>query len=112
MTDSRFVDALYFRARAYEYLTRKDEKYRRPAIESYQTFLRSYPSDPRSQDASLALFHLNAVTLSAARIAYTETMALFPSFARRDTLLLRLGELQEKDRQPERRARQLHHDHA
>jgi TolA-binding protein len=95
MTDSRFVDALYLRARAYELLTRKDEKYRRSAIESYQTFLRSYPSDPRSQDAALALFQLNATTLSAAKMAYTETLALYPAFSRRDTLLLRLGELQE-----------------
>jgi len=96
MADARFVDALYFRARAYEYLTRKDDKYRRQAVESYQTFLRSYPSDPRSQSAALSLFQLNATTLASAKIAFTETMALYPSFGRRDALLLRLGELQEK----------------
>ena len=96
MTDERFVDALYFRSRAYELLTRKDEKYRRPSIESYQTFLRSYPSDPRNQEAALSLFQLNATTLASARIAYTETMSLFPAFARRDALLLRLGGLYEK----------------
>lgn len=96
MTDTRFVDAMYMRARAYEYLTWKDDKYRRTAIESYQTFLRSYPSDPRSQDAALSLFRLNATTLASAKIAYTETMAMYPSFGRRDALLLRVGQLQEK----------------
>ena len=95
MTDARFVDALYFRARANEYLSWKDEKYRRPAIESYQTFLHSYPSDPRGEDAALSLFQLSATTVASAKLAYNETLALYPQFTRRDTLLLRLGELQE-----------------
>jgi TolA-binding protein len=95
MTGARFVDALYFRARSYEYLTRKDEKDRRPAIDSYQTFIQSFPSDPRVQDAALSLFQLRASDVASAKTAYTETLAAFPQFGRRDTLLLRLGELQE-----------------
>jgi tetratricopeptide (TPR) repeat protein len=94
MTDERFVDALFFRSWRTSF-TRKDENTGGPP-ESYQTFLRSYPSDPRSQEAALSLFQLNATTLASARIAYTETMSLFPAFARRDALLLRLGALYEK----------------
>jgi TolA-binding protein len=96
MTDARFVDAVFLRARSYEFLTSKDEKYRRPAIESYQMFLRSYPSDPRGQDAALALFQLKATSLAAAKIAFTETLAMYPTFSRRDALLLCLGDFQEK----------------
>lgn len=96
MNDSRFVDALYYRAKSLEYLSWKDAKYVPQAIESYQTFLKSYPEDPRSERAALSVFMLSASSLQAAHSAYDATLALFPSFHRRDTLLERIGELQQQ----------------
>ncbi len=91
MTDARFVEALYLRARSYEYLTRQDEKYRARAIESYQTFLQSYGGDSRAKDSWLSLYFLRAVNPGAARAALQEV----PAGLRQDTMLLRLGELLE-----------------
>ena len=96
MNDNRFVDALYCRARSLEFLSWKDKKYVPQAIESYQTFLKSYPDDPRSQQAALSIFMLNASSLQAAYTAYDATLSLFPKFQRKDTLLERIGELQEQ----------------
>ncbi|MBI4536312.1 MAG: tetratricopeptide repeat protein, partial [Ignavibacteriae bacterium] len=59
MTDQRFVDALYLRAKSYEILALNDEKYRPQAIESYRIFLQSYPGEPRIEDAVVALFELS-----------------------------------------------------
>ncbi len=91
MTDSRFVDALYLRARSYEFLTMKDEKYRSQAISAYQTFTQTYKSDPRAKKALLALFFLRATSPATAEEALAEageTTGL-------DTMLLRTGELLE-----------------
>jgi tetratricopeptide (TPR) repeat protein len=96
MSDSRFVTALFLRAKAYEYMNWKDNTQRPIAIEAYQTFLSSYPADGRSEDAALALFNLSATTPASARTAYESTMAAFPRFARRDELLLQLGMLQNQ----------------
>lgn len=95
MNDARFVDALFLRARSYELLTLKDQKYRQPAIDAYETFLQSYFSDPRSGAASFALFQLRSVSLSAARDAYTAALAMHPYPLHHDAMLLRLGSLQE-----------------
>lgn len=95
MNDSRFVDALYYRARSLEYLSWKDNKYVPQAIESYQTFLKSYPDDPRIEQAALSVFTLSASSLQTAYTAYETTLALFPTFHKRDTLLERIGELEE-----------------
>lgn len=92
MTDSRFVDALYLRARAYEYLTMKDEKYRAQAISAYQTFVQSYKNDPRAKKGQLALFFLRATSPAAAQ----EALAEAGETSRLDTMLLRTGELLEQ----------------
>ena len=91
MSDARFVDALFLRAKAYENLALRDEKYRPRAIESYQTFVQSYSEDPRAREAMVSLFFLRATNPSAARTALQGV----PS-DRRDTMLLRLGELLER----------------
>ena len=96
MNDSRFIDALYYRARALEFLSWNDRKYVPQAIESYQTFLKSYPDDPRSEQAALSVFMLSASSLQNAYSAYEATLGAFPKFQRRDTMLERIGELQEK----------------
>ncbi len=92
MTDARFVDALYYRARSYEYLTRKDEKYRAKAISSYQTFIQAYKSDPRAKQCALSLFFLLATTPSAAQ----EALAQAGDTQRLDTMLLHAGILLEQ----------------
>ncbi|MBM2846986.1 MAG: hypothetical protein HW407_2298, partial [Bacteroidetes bacterium] len=96
MRDDHFVDALYLRARAYEYLTWRDGKFASQAVESYETYLKSYPSEERSDDARLSLFQLNATTLPATRQIFSATIAAHPSFKYKDRMLLRLGELQEQ----------------
>ncbi len=96
MKDERFVDALYYRARALEYLSWKDKKYVPQAIEAYQTFLKAYPTETRSEDAAFSLFTLRASALQAARTAYDTTLAAFPDFRRRDLMLQRIGALQEQ----------------
>jgi tetratricopeptide (TPR) repeat protein len=90
MTDGRFVDALFLRGKSYENLSLRDEKYRQRAIESYQTFVQSYVSDPRAREASVSLFFLRATSPMAAR----EALPGAPP-ERRDTMLLRLGQLLE-----------------
>ncbi|MCZ6775785.1 MAG: tetratricopeptide repeat protein [Ignavibacteria bacterium] len=96
MSDSRFVDALYYRAASYEYLSWKEEKYRRKAIESYETFLHSYPLEPRSEVAALALFNLTAVSVAEARPLYATTISTYPNFPGTAAMLLRIGTLQEE----------------
>jgi TolA-binding protein len=95
MTDSRFVEALYLRAKSYEYLTWTDEKYRQPAIDAYDVYVRSYTSDPRCEEAALALFQLKATSLANAYTAYQSTLGVFPNLKRVDLMVLRLAELQE-----------------
>ncbi|MEK9137839.1 MAG: tetratricopeptide repeat protein, partial [Bacteroidota bacterium] len=96
MNDSRFVDALYLRARSLEYLSWKDSKHAPQAIEAYQVFLKSYPDDPRLERASLSLFALSASSLASAHTAYAAALTATPDFRRRDLMLQRIGVLQEK----------------
>ena len=91
MTDSRFVEALYLRAKSYEYLTMQDEKYRQKAIESFSTFLQTYGSDARAPQATLCLFFLRATSADAAWAAIRENQ----NDTHRDTMLLTLAELLE-----------------
>jgi TolA-binding protein len=99
MTGARFVDALYLRARSFEYLSWKDAGYRQRAIDAYRNFLQAYPSEARSEQAALSLFTLSAVNAQAARQAYSGTLSLYPGFARRDTMLLMIGRFHlESDR--------------
>lgn len=101
MTDDRFVTALYLRARSYEYLSWKEDRYRQQAIESYTTFLDSYPTDTRANDAALALFRLRATTLPASREAYISVLRKFPALRGRQELLLHIGrKLMEADSIP------------
>lgn len=96
MSDERFVDALYYRARALEYLSWRDGKYRPRAVEAYQTFVSAYPREPRAEDALLSLFLLRSTSLDSARAAYTYVLNMKPDFAKRDILLQRIGMLQEQ----------------
>jgi TolA-binding protein len=96
MNDSRFVDALYYRARSFEYLSWRDAKYTTQAIEAYQTFLKSYPNEARSNDAALALFMLSATSLQEARNSYTALHAIVPGLRGQDVILQRIGMLQEQ----------------
>jgi TolA-binding protein len=100
--DARKGEALYLRAKSYEYLSWKDQKYRVRAIEAYETFLNTVESDQtsasraRREDAAIALFSLSATNLAEARTAYTSTLVMVPQPARRHEMLLRLGQLREE----------------
>jgi TolA-binding protein len=96
VSDPRFVDALFLRAKAYEFLSRRDGNSRAQAIDAYRVFLSSYPKDRRAQEAAFALFALSAVDLGSARAALSATLTAMPEFARRDTLLLLIGTLEQK----------------
>jgi len=102
LTDSRKGEALYLRAKSYEYLSWKDEKYRVRAIEAYETFLSTMASKQtsvsraRREDAAIALFSLSATNLAEARTAYASTLVMVPQPTRRHEMLLRLGLLQEE----------------
>jgi TolA-binding protein len=96
MRDDHFVDALYLRARAYEYLSWRDRKFTQQAAASYETFLNAYPSEERSDDARYSLFLLNATSPPVARQLYNAAVAERMSLRHKDRMLLRLGELQEK----------------
>jgi len=92
---SRFMDALYLRAKSYEYASLKDESFRQRALESYRAFLESYPSEDRSREAALAVFNLSATSLDEARAAYAATIRTYPKLSR-DEMLLRIGLLQQE----------------
>jgi len=96
MNDSRFIDALYSRARSLEYLSWKDIKYAPKAIEAYQTFLTAYPDEARSDDAALSLFRLSASSLQAAHASYAALFSSNPGFRHKDLVLQRIGVLQEQ----------------
>ena len=96
------LDAQYYRARSYEYLTGKDPKYRSQAIESYTSYLQNSSGAPaqdaaRRDDAAYALFTMNATSLPEARSAYAATMVMMPNTSHRDQMLLRLGNLQSQN---------------
>jgi TolA-binding protein len=85
----RLVDAMFLRARSFECLTIRDESFRAGAIEAYQTYLKSNPTDSRAQDAILSLFFLRAVTPATAKAAMAG--AIPPG--KRDTMFLKVGQL-------------------
>lgn len=95
-TNPHFVDALLLRAKSYDYLSWKDASYRTRAIQSYQTFLKAYPSELKSEEAAFALFRLNATSSSSARQAFGSTLKAYPNNPNRDAMQLRLGGLLEE----------------
>ncbi len=95
LTPARTSDALYLKARSLEYLSWKDAQVRPQAIEAYQQFLKEAPADPRADDAAIAVFLLSATSPENARAAYDATVASRPNI-RRDTMLLRIGILEER----------------
>jgi len=100
--DNRTIDAMYYRAKSYQYLSWKDESYRRQAINAFESFLQAARGNTsevvaaRKEDAALALFTMTATSLREARAAYEATTALLPSSRRQDEMLLRLGMLEEE----------------
>lgn len=91
LKDKRLADALFLRAKSYEYLTAKNVEYRAKAIESYGAFVASFPDDRRREETVTAEFYLRATSLSATHAAYNSALTAFPEFSRTDTLMLRLG---------------------
>ena len=87
------ASALFNIARAYEYLSWREESFAPQAMHAYREFLQQYPSEARSENAALSLFVLNATSIGSARQAYIATLSLYPKFVRRDTLLLIVAEL-------------------
>jgi TolA-binding protein len=90
------VDALYSRARSLEYLSWRDSSRSTAAVDAYRAFIAQAPTDPRAEAARLSIFTLSARSLPEARAAYTAITAAVPTFARRDEMLVRMGELLEK----------------
>jgi len=99
---NRTAEALYLRAKSYEYMSWKDNKYRTMAVESYQTFLQTAGASQAPEvrvwreDAAVSVFTLSATTLLLAQSAYQATVALLTDGARRDEMLLRIGDLQQR----------------
>ena len=99
---THMLDALYYRARAYEYLSEKDAQYRARAIESYTAYLQNSSAAPqareaeRRDDAAYALFTLSATSLPEARSAFAATTMMMPNTTYRDRMLLRIGNLQSQ----------------
>ena len=93
---------MYYRAKAYQYLSWRDESYRRRAIDAFEGFLqasRGIASEAiaaRKEDAALALFTMTASSLPEARAAFEATNTLVPNSRRQHEMLLRLGLLQEQ----------------
>lgn len=96
ISDDRFVDALYDRARSLEYLSWRDTTNIPKAIEAYQTYLKSYPRERRSSEAALSFFLLSASSAPSAQVAYEQVMSSDPRFPHQDLLLQRIGLLQEQ----------------
>ncbi len=91
LKDTRFADAMFLRAKSYEFLARRNAEYKPKAIESYEAFIASCDTDPRIEDAATAVFYLKATSLQLTRTAYDATLATFPEFSHKDTLMLGLG---------------------
>jgi TolA-binding protein len=96
------LDALFYRARSYEFLSRRHPASRTLAIESYTAYLerasgpgQSQPAE-RRDDAAYALFTMSATSLPEARSAFTATTVMMPGTAHRDRMLLRIGNLQSQ----------------
>ncbi|MDH4070932.1 MAG: tetratricopeptide repeat protein, partial [Ignavibacteria bacterium] len=94
LTGGRFEDALLYRARSYEYLSWREQAFRSRAVESYTTFLKSYHTDPRADEAALSLFELQAASPSAAREALASVTSLYPATRQKGVMLLKTGELE------------------
>jgi TolA-binding protein len=95
LSGPRAADARLYRARSLEYLSIRDNAMRSAAVEAFQLFLTSTPRDSRAADAALSLFMLKSGTVAEAQAAAGDIQKAFPAFPRRDTLLLRIGTLQE-----------------
>lgn len=95
LSGAKGVDSRYYRAEALKNLSLRDPARRADAIAAYEEFLASSSDDGRAGDAALALFELRASSIAAAHTASAEILARYPSFARRDALLLRTGMLLE-----------------
>jgi TolA-binding protein len=78
MQDSRFVDALYLRARSLELLAATDPAHTERAVEAYTIFLSSFPEDPRAPEAAVARFLLEPGDAAAAAAA-ADTLLASPS---------------------------------
>lgn len=90
------VEALYTRARALELLSWKSPARRTEAFEAYRTYLAKAPTDPRRQDALLALFTLSATGVTEARNAFATVTTLDPATPHRAAMTLKLAQLLEK----------------
>jgi TolA-binding protein len=90
------ADALYLRARSLEFLTRRDPSRKQSAIEAYRAFITQLPTDPRTEDARLAIFTLSTSSLIEARAAYIAITTANPAYPRRDVMLCQLGKLLEQ----------------
>jgi TolA-binding protein len=92
----RAADCRYYNAESLRNLSLREPAHRSEAIAAYEEFLSSSPDDTRAEDAALALFELRASGIEAARAASAEILERYPSFRRRDALLLRSGILLEE----------------
>ncbi len=93
--EPRLSESLYLRARSLEYVSWKDVSRRKEAADAYREFLTRVPGDRRADEATIAVFSLNAETLAEARAALQAALAVNPAFPRRDVMLLRIGILYE-----------------
>jgi TolA-binding protein len=102
LSGSRTAEALYLRARSYEYLGMKEDKYRSMAAESYQTFLHTTEQEKGREvqswreEAAVSLFALQATDPGAARTAFRSLAHFVPDSRERDRMLLILGKEQAK----------------
>jgi TolA-binding protein len=95
LDSAHVADAFYLRARSFDVLATRTPALRPQAQAAYRGFLEQYARDPRAPEAALALFRLNATSVTAARAAAESTLVLFPDFPRRDTLFAAVGHLAE-----------------
>jgi TolA-binding protein len=93
-TGREFEQSLFYRARAYEYLSWRDATYCGKAAEAYRTFLASYSDRPETDEAVRSLFLLNATGPVAALDALNELTGAHPRTKHRAEMLLTVGILQ------------------
>ena len=94
--EPRLSESLYLRARSLEYVSWKDVSRRKDAVDAYREFLARVPGDPRTDEATTAVFSLSAGTLPEARAALQAAIAANPVLPRRDVIFLRIGTLWEE----------------
>jgi TolA-binding protein len=95
LTGPKADDCRFYRAASLRNLSLRDGAYRAEAITAQEEFLAACPEDRRAGEAALALFELRATTVASAQATSAELLQRFPSFGRRDALLLRIGILLE-----------------